>query len=360
MMKKKMLAAAMTVLMVISTVGCRGNSNAGNVTTAAQNTAAGSENTSTSVAAEWPAGKTIEVEVPAKAGGGSDLTARYMTEALGKITDGTFVVNNYDTEVARNIVKEAKPDGTKLINVISSAMLTYLTGTSEVHPIEDGTVIGKMFAGTVNVVITYPDAPYNNFKELKEYVDANPGKVITGVTVGGASQLLFMNLGNSMGGLDLNYVQCSSESDKLANTASKSLDLTNCNLNNAIAYARDGKIKILGTVAWSDDATLKDISEMAGEELGDEFLTSMEQGYEGGAWTTGTYLVGPAGMDQALVQTINDILMQLPNDADYCAKVLKQGQVMDFKNVEDSVKDYNELYELMVKLSTDAGINVRN
>jgi len=367
---KKFAAAGLALSMVLSLMGCGNSGKSETQTTAAavETTAQASEATEqaseTKEAAEakktgWPNGKTVEIEVGAKAGGGSDLTARYMTEAWGKLVDGTFIVNNYDAEVAKETAKAAKPDGSKLIHYIASTMCTYLTGTSQVDPIKDVTVIAKMMAGSVNVIITAPDAPYSNLKELKEYVDANPGKVVTGVSVGGASQLLFMNLANSMGGLDLNYVQCSSESDKLTNIASKSLNLTNCSLNNAIAYAKDGKIKVLGTVAWANDATLADICEMAGEELGDEFLTSVEQGYPESAWTSGTYLCGPAGMDPALVEEINASVLEIGNDPEYCDKVLKQGQRLDLKNVEESQKDYEDLYNLMIELTTQAGINVQ-
>jgi len=364
-MPKKVITATLAFAMCLSMTACGNTASTPSTqpseqSAASQNSAAVASDAGTAPATTgWPNGKTVEIEVAAKAGGGSDLTARYMTEAWGKLIDGNFVVNNYDSEVARQMVSNAEPDGLKMIHVIASGMCNYLTGTSEVHPIDDSTVIAKMLDGGVNVIVCAPDAPYSNFAELKEYVDAHPHEVVTGVSIGGASQLLFMNLANSMGGLDLNYVQCSSESDKLTGIASKSLDLSNCSLNNAIAYAQDGKVKVLGTVGWGEDATLEQVAEMAGQELGDEYLTSVEQGYPGSAWISGTYLVGPAGMDPALVEEINASLQQIANDPAYCENVLKQGQRLKLEGVEESTQHYQELYDLMVKLTTQAGINVR-
>ena len=46
----------------------------------------------------WKAGDTVTFIVPAKAGGGSDLYTRYLTQALSEVCPGVnFIVTNYET-----------------------------------------------------------------------------------------------------------------------------------------------------------------------------------------------------------------------------------------------------------------------
>ncbi|MBR1606504.1 MAG: hypothetical protein IJ664_02255, partial [Clostridia bacterium] len=52
----------------------------------------------TSALAEWKSGDTVYFHVNAKAGGGTDLYTRYLTQALSEVCPGVnFVVNNYET-----------------------------------------------------------------------------------------------------------------------------------------------------------------------------------------------------------------------------------------------------------------------
>jgi len=305
----------------------------------------------------WPNGKDITFDVPSKAGGGTDLLSRYLTTAWASKVDGNFVVTNYDTaEVGSQHSKNAKPDGLTLTTVGCQSMDMYLAGMSEVNPAEDMTVIGKFIAGGPNVIIARVDAPYNNLTELKEYAEAHPNEVITGVGLGSSSHLIWLNIVKAMGGIELNYVQATSEADKLTNIAAGSLDVGNCSLNNAIAYEADGKLKVLGIITYSDDVG----KDAYMEGLSDAYLTTAEQGFPGAAWPSGNYVCGPAGMDPALVEEINASLQQIVDDPGFVEGMAAMSQAIDMKGVSESQSDFAAEWELQQEMSTAAGVNVRS
>ncbi len=189
MKKNRLFASAMAACLVAaSLMGC--GSSAAPETTAA----AAAATTDTTVAAgegvgPWKSGDNVYVDVPAKAGGGTDLYTRYLTQALSEVCPGVnFVVTNYDTgEVGMEHVKNAKPDGLTLGTCHGGAIIQYLAGSSEVNIKDDLKAVGIMNQGGPQAIIAKPGAPYTNFTELAEYIKANPGEVVVGCSLGGTT-----------------------------------------------------------------------------------------------------------------------------------------------------------------------------
>jgi len=361
-MKKALVLLTNVIMLAAIVTGCSGNSStapASNSTVPVSSSAAPSSSTQSEAVTpevQWPAGNTIYFDVPGKAGGGTDLITRYLTNGWTPLISANIVVTNYDTpEVGAQHAAKAKPDGMTLTMSTCTNMDNYLTGSSEVHPIDDLTVIAKINAGGAQAFFTRIDAPYSNMQELKEYALANPGGPIVGCTLGGTSQLMWLKVVKAMGGIELNYVQCSSEADKLANVAASSIDLGNGSLNNCIAYEADNRIKILGIMSYSEEAGKNDIN----PDLGDQYLTTWEQGFRDSSWLAGYYVVGPAGMDEALVEKINQSLQEAVKSDSYVNGMKDMAMVVDVRNVADSRAEYSKEWEIQVELTKDAGINVR-
>ena len=179
----------------------------------------------------WKAGDTVYFHVNAKAGGGTDLYTRYLTQALTDVCPGVnFVVNNYETsDVGMATVVNAKPDGYNLGTCHGGAIIQYFTGSSNVNIKEDVKVVGVMNLGGPQAIIAGPNAPYKNFSELAEYLKANPGQVLIGCSLGGTTQMIFVSFVDALTGDSNNatYVQCSSEADKLTNVDAGSIDIAN-------------------------------------------------------------------------------------------------------------------------------------
>lgn len=361
-MKIKKLASfllAGSLILSLAACGDTGSNNSPNAGNNAPSTSNGSQNSNAPAAndVKWPNGKDVHFDVPARAGGGNDMMVRFLTTPWTEVIDGNIVVDNYDTaEVGAQHVAKAAPDGLTLTICSSINMDNYLTGASDVNPTKDLVVIGKFIAGGPQAIIGRADLPFDDLQGMAEYVKANPGKLNTGVGLGATSHLCFMNLAKAMGDLEFNYVQATSEADKLTNIAGGSLDLANCSMNNAVAYEADGKLKVLGILGINDELGKDDLT----EGLSDHYLTTWEQGFPGASWMSGGYICGPANMDPALVQAINESMQQVKDASHFVDGMKTMNQVIEFKSVEDSQADFMAEWELQVALTTELGINVRN
>lgn len=313
MKKNRVFAAVMAAsLAAVSLAGCS-SSGGGTATTAA--TAAAAQGGAAAAPAEggaWAAGANVYIDVPAKAGGGTDLYTRYLSQALTEVCPGVnFIVTNYDTsEVGMEHVKNADPDGLTLGTCHGGAIIQYLCGSSEVNVKDDLKVVGIMNQGGPQAIIAKPGAPYTNFTEFAEYVKAHPGEVVVGCSLGGTTQVLFTSLVEGLTGDAslVNYVQCSSEADKLTNVASGAIDIANCSIPNAQSYDADGKLTVLGTLG-PKVATLENMSELTGIELDDKFATTLEQGAET-TWDSNYYVMAPKDTPDEICEAINEAIMK--------------------------------------------------
>lgn len=313
MKKNRVFAAVMAAsLAAVSLAGCS-SSGGGTATTAATAAAAqGKEAAAPAEGGAWAAGANVYIDVPAKAGGGTDLYTRYLSQALTEVCPGVnFIVTNYDTsEVGMEHVKNADPDGLTLGTCHGGAIIQYLCGSSEVNVKDDLKVVGIMNQGGPQAIIAKPGAPYTNFTEFAEYIKAHPGEVVVGCSLGGTTQVLFTSLVEGLTGDAslVNYVQCSSEADKLTNVASGAIDIANCSIPNAQSYDADGKLTVLGTLG-PKVATLENMSELTGIELDDKFATTLEQGAET-TWDSNYYVMAPKDTPDEICEAINEAIMK--------------------------------------------------
>ena len=257
----------------------------------------------------WPKGTTVTIDVPAKAGGGTDICTRYLTQALSEVVPGVnFIVNNYDTtEVGREHLKNAKPDGKTFIVHHGGAQIEYMSGSSNVSPKDDYRTVGILNMGGPQCIIASPKAPFKNMTEVCEYAKANPYKLVVGCTLGGASQVMLRGIfeGYEEGlSSQVNWVQCGSEADKLTQTASNSIDMANCSVPNGLAYEADGKLTILGTVA-PKVANLQSMSELVGTALPETFKTAAEQNINY-TYDSNYYLWAPKDLPDEIAEVVNE------------------------------------------------------
>ncbi|MCI8762389.1 MAG: hypothetical protein HFF28_06080 [Oscillospiraceae bacterium] len=365
-MKKRLLALLLAGAMCVGLAACGNADKPSDSSKAPEGTAStapedgGKELTIEEV---WPSGTTVYIDVPAKAGGGTDLYTRYLTQALGEVCPGVnFVVTNYDTtEVGREHAKNADPDGKNFIIHHAGWALEYQSGSTNVNPTEDLKVVGVVNLGGPQAIIAKPDAPYKNFTELGEYINAHPGEVVIGCSLGGASQGSIYKVieGLGEGYTDkINWVQCGSEADKLTQTASGSIDIANCSIPNAQAYEADGKLTILGT-AGPAVATLENMSELVGLDLGDTFKTAAEQGISDAEFECSYYIWAPLGTPDNICKAVNGIIMKATEQQSFIDGNKQMATFVDAVDFETAQKTLAHEWDVMSELAEGMGVKTR-
>ncbi|MBQ9008760.1 MAG: hypothetical protein IJ088_05445 [Clostridia bacterium] len=310
----------------------------------------------------WTKGSTVYFHVPAKAGGGTDLYTRYLTQALTEAVPGVnFIVNNYEVgEVGMETVKNAKPDGLNLGTCHGGAIIQWFTGASNVNIKDDMKVVGIMNLGGPQAIIAGPKAPYKNFTELAEYVKANPGQLMIGCSLGGTTQMIFVSFINAIAG-DSNlatYVQCASEADKLTNVASGAIDLANCSIPNALSYEADGRLTVLGTIG-PKVATIETMSELLGSELGAQYASGPEQGIDSATWDSNYYVLAPKDTPDDVCVAINEALMKASAVQSFIDGNNAMATFVSPIDYEGSVAALNTEWEFLDNLVGEMGLKVR-
>lgn len=375
-MKKRLFAIMMAATMAIATGCASGSTTSTTAAAAAETTKAGDtaaaeaadaqETVAVETAAQadidaaaadnygFPKG-TITWVVAGKAGGGSDLATRYLSEAMTKDLGITNTVTNFDSNtVGHQNVANAQPDGSTIMLATGALNIQWITGNADVNPKTDLTLIAALDDNGFTALCAPVNAPYNTFDEMIEYAKQNPGKLNAGMPSSGNNTFQFGKLQQAEG-IQLNAVEASSESDRLTNLAGGFIDLGFVGIGNAQEYEKAGKLKVLGTMA-GDGIVIADYD----ASLGDQYKTLQEQGHEDLFWNVKHYVYGPAGMDEAQVQKINAAMSVLESNAACNAGLRSIGHVPEWHNVEDSIAIRDEEYAAEVAVGEFLGKKVND
>ena len=274
---------------------------------------------------EWPT-QAVTVNVAAKAGGFTDMHARYVTTAWDKLTSESIAVINFDGRgIAVQNTLSAKADGYTFVVDHNGVGISILTGAVD-FSFDDITVVAALQAMGGNAIITNPDAPYDTIEELIAYATEHPAEVSCAMQTGSASQFMWAMIEEALG-VDLKEVECSNEADKLTNVAGGFINLANVSISNAEQYEEAGKLKVLGVI---------DVDGVVSEEgTADNWKTLQEQGYDV-TWGSHFYIFAPAGIDDATAEAVNASLEGIINDEDYVEGMKKFGATPEWRDLAES------------------------
>lgn len=302
----------------------------------------------------FPAKETITLVVPGKAGGGSDLGIRYYSEGLNRLYGLKTTVTNYDSNtVGHQTVASAKPDGTTLTVATSALNIQYITGNADVNPMKDFTLIACLQDNGFSTLAVPADAPYDDFAGFVEYAKAHPGELNAGMPAAGANTFLFGML-TSATGIELNSVECASESDRLTNLAGGFIDIGVVGVGNATEYEKAGKLKVIGTVS-SDGTTISEYP----ETLPDNYKTLQEQGFQDCVMSVYHYLLGPAGMDETMAANMNAAMKAVCEDETVNAGIAGIGNIPGWHDLAESKEIHDKEYAQFVEIAKELDMFVQ-
>lgn len=344
--RRDMLKGSAAAVAALALTACGGSSSS-TASSAASSTAGSAAAAEAGIG--FPQKETITLAVPGKAGGGSDLAIRYYSEGLNRIYGLKTTVTNYDSNtVGHQTVANAKPDGTTLMVATSALNIQYITGNATVNPMTDLTLIACLEDNGFSTLAVPVSAPYDDFQGFVDYAKEHPGELNAGMPAAGANTFLFGKLSNALG-IELNKVECASESDRLTNLAGGFIDIGVVGLGNAQEYEKAGKLKVIGTVA-GDGITIDKYP----ETLPDNYKTLQEQGFQDCYMLVYHYLMGPAGMDETMVKEMNAAMEAVVEDPTVNAGIASIGHIPGWHDLEESeelhTKEYDELVNIAKSL----------
>lgn len=154
--------------------------------------------------------KPIRVIVPFAAAGANDLIGRALQRPLGKVLNGSVIIENMpgaSTKIGVNEVMKAAPDGyTLLFASLASTMAYYYSGVFDSKVYDQMVILGRSGQMAWGMLEAKADAPFKNWQELVAHAKRNPGKLSSaGPATGGMMNLIVLESAKSAG-IDVTYV----------------------------------------------------------------------------------------------------------------------------------------------------------
>ncbi len=132
----------------------------------------------------WPS-RPIRVIVPYAAGGGTDILARALGQALAPHLPQPVVVENRAGAagvVGSEVIARAEPDGHSFLAVVSTHVMNkYFIAQMPYDPVRDFAPVAMLTRNTM-MLVTNVAAPYADLPAMIEFAKRNPGRVGTGST----------------------------------------------------------------------------------------------------------------------------------------------------------------------------------
>lgn len=219
--------------------------------------------------------QTVRIIVPFTPGGGTDLTARIVADALSKSMGQSFVVENRPgaaSQLGIDYVVRAKPDGYTLLWT-SADGISVLPAVKANMPykIPDSLEFVSSFASFPLILGIYSKLPINNFQEFVAYAKAHPGELhysSSGAGGGGHLQPAYMA---KVLGLDMAHVPFDSAAPAVVAVAGGHAEFTDVAPSTVAPYITAGTVRAIATSGRNRTTLYPDLPTMA--ELGHPELT---------------------------------------------------------------------------------------
>jgi tripartite-type tricarboxylate transporter receptor subunit TctC len=252
-------------------------------------------------------GKTVKILVGFGAGGGTDIAGRMLADALEKRLGGTFIVENYPGGgglQALTRVVPAQPDGYTLafVPIPASNMLYLDPDRGGTFTLDDLTVVAMHDYGTVAVAVA-SDSPYQTLTDLVE--DAKTNTAITAASNGAlAIGHLGLMLLNEAAGIDINWTAITEPGMLMSSLLGGHIQLVSDTFSELYPAAQNGDIRFLAVLADTPSPEIKGIP------------TAIDQGIDV-SLATSRVLVGPAGLPEEVVTTLETAIAEITADPEY-------------------------------------------
>ena len=181
-------------------------------------------------------------------GGGSDIIGRILADAMQTRLKQAIVVENKPGAggiLGNDIVARAPPDGYTL-GVMTAGQIIAAVTTKKM-PYDTNTAfapVGQIETASL-MVVTRPDFPANNVKELIEYAKANPGKVVFASPGFAATQHFAGELFKQSAKIDLLHVPFRTTPESLNAVLGRHADIMFDTVSAVIGQVQSGQLKAL-------------------------------------------------------------------------------------------------------------------
>jgi tripartite-type tricarboxylate transporter receptor subunit TctC len=248
----------------------------------------------------------VHIFVPYAAGGGVDILARTLGDAVSKQWGQSVVVENRPGAggvVASQALATSAPDGYTLIIVASGhATNPFLYPRLPYDTFKAFTPI-SLLANSPNILLVRADSPFKSLADVLSEARAKPGSLSYANAGNGTSTHLAGELLKSMAKVDIKAITYKGGVPALNDLLGGQIPMSFNNAPEALGQLQGGTLRALGVTTASRSPLLPDVPA----------ISETVPGYDTEVWWG---LLGPAGMPPDLVAKLSgDFVAALNTDA---------------------------------------------
>ncbi len=271
------------------------------------------------LAADYPT-KPIRLISAYTPGGGNDITARIMAEALAARLGQPVVVENKAGAgglIGSDFVAKSPPDGYTLLfaSVDTVTMIPALKPNMPYKVPEDFTYIARTNENGMTFAIS-SKLPVTNMAEFIAYGKANPGKIRYGTNGFGAAPHLAVELFMKRTGVRMLHVPYKGISNAMSDLMGGHIDMVPLTPVAIAPYLTSDSLRVIGFTAAQRHPMIPDVPTVA------------ELGFPQAVVTVWYSIVGPAGMPAAVAERLRREVASALADPMVKAKLEKLGSTI--------------------------------
>ena len=256
-----------------------------------------------STAAPWASAQAdypnplIRWVVPYPAGGGTDVLARTVAEAMRQTLGQQIVVDNRpgaSTNIGGQAVATAKADGYTIMSA-DNAILAYnehLFSKLPFSPQNDFTYVGGISRFPLALVV-HPSFEAKTMKEFLAYVRANPGKVNYASPGNGSPHHLAMEMFKNRTKTFLTHIPYRGAAPAMADVMGGQVPCMFLDLASGLSVIQSGKVRALAIGSAKRIATLPDVPTLGEVGVADTEVFAFQG------------ILGPKGLPANVTQRLN-------------------------------------------------------
>jgi tripartite-type tricarboxylate transporter receptor subunit TctC len=190
----------------------------------------------------------IHIIVSFGPGGGADIVARIIGQSLQERLGQGVVIDNKPGAagtLGNDVVARATPDGYTLgIMTAGQIIAAAVQKSLPYDTLKAFDSLGQVATASL-VIVTRPDFPANNVKELIAEAKANPGKLTFGSPGFGATQHFAGELFKQAAGIDIVHVPFRSSPEAISALLGKQVDVLFDTVSAVLGQVQSGQLKAL-------------------------------------------------------------------------------------------------------------------
>jgi tripartite-type tricarboxylate transporter receptor subunit TctC len=298
-------------------------------------------------AQEYPQ-QNIRIIVSFGPGGGADIIGRILADSLQKKLGKPVIVENKPGAggiIGNDVVAKATPDGYTLGIMTAGQIIAAVTKKDMPYETKTAFTPVTQVATASLMIVTRPDFPANNVKELVAAAKAEPGKIIFASPVFAATQHFAGEMFKQTAGVNLLHVPFKTSPEAINAVLGKHADVMIDTVSAVIGQVQSGQLKALAVTGKDRFPAVPNVP------------AAIESGVMPGYDVTTWYGVfAPKGTPPAVIAKLNKVINESIKEDDVIKRMTAVGVVVKGSTPEEFGKFLGDEYTRWNKVREAANI----